>query len=323
MKGFSQRNVFLGILSCLLSFAVYGEGFRGQITSRGYTQYSDVKYGAHRSQAFDVYTRDDISNAPVIFMVHGGAWSKGDKSAESVVLNKVQRWVAAGFVFVSVNYRLVPEVTPLEQLKDLQQALVTAQNSMRQFGGSPDDFLLMGHSAGAHLVALLSSTQAEVIKKGGNSWLGSILLDSAALNVPEIMRSKHYGFYDKAFGSNPEFWLQVSPYHQIKSDLNSVLLICSNGRSKACEQADRYAEKARSYGVSASVLKSPYSHKDINVQLGLVNDYTGRVEQFMSSLGVQVQIVLMQVKTDAGNSSGTRVGPIRHLIQRINDKSAD
>lgn len=169
MKGFRQWKVFLSILSYLLSFAVYGEGSQGQLTSRGYTQYSDVKYGAHRSQAFDVYARDEILNAPVIFMVHGGGWSKGDKSAESVVRNKVQRWVAAGFVFVSVNYRLVPEVTPLEQLKDLQKALVTAQKSIRKFGGSPDDFLLMGHSAGAHLVALLSSTQAEVIKKGGGS----------------------------------------------------------------------------------------------------------------------------------------------------------
>ena len=323
MEGFSQRRVLLGFLGFLLSFSVYGEGYQSRLASKGVTLYPDVKYGAHPLQAFDIYARDGISNAPVIFMVHGGAWSKGDKSAESVVRNKVQRWVAAGFVFVSVNYRLVPEVTPLEQLQDLQQAIVSAQKSIRKFGGSSDDFLLMGHSAGAHLVALLSSTQAEVIHKGGNSWLGSIFLDSAALNVPEIMRSKHYGFYDKAFGSNPEFWLQVSPYHQIKSDLNPVLLICSNRRLKACEQADRYADKARSYGISASVLKSPYSHKDINVKLGLANDYTWRVEQFMSRLGGQVQDVLIRVKADMGKDDGAGVGPFRRLIQKVKAKRTD
>jgi arylformamidase len=88
----------------------------------------DVAYGGDSRQRFDVYVPAQAKNAPVIFMVHGGAWRTGDKAAKSVVENKVSRWVPMGFIFISANYRLLPETDPLEQARDVARAIAAAQD---------------------------------------------------------------------------------------------------------------------------------------------------------------------------------------------------
>ena len=165
----------------------------------------DVPYGKDSRQRMDVYLPQQAVGAPVIFMVHGGAWCLGDKASQSVVENKVARWVTKGFIFISTNYRLLPKTAPLQQAEDIASALVTAQGKSASWGGDPLKFILMGHSAGAHLVALLAASPTMALKLGARPWLGTILLDSAALDVVKIMEAKHAGFYDRAFGSDPAY----------------------------------------------------------------------------------------------------------------------
>lgn len=64
----------------------------------------DVPYGSDEQQRFDVYSPAQATGAPVIFLVHGGVWFLGDKTARAVVENKIARWVPRGFVVVSTNY---------------------------------------------------------------------------------------------------------------------------------------------------------------------------------------------------------------------------
>jgi arylformamidase len=54
----------------------------------------------------DVYAMPKEKNAPVMFWIHGGGWETGDKSD---VAQKPQFFVERGFVFVSINYRLLPK----------------------------------------------------------------------------------------------------------------------------------------------------------------------------------------------------------------------
>ena len=72
---------------------------------------SDVPYGKDSQQRMDIYLPQQAKGAPVIFMVHGGAWRWGDKGATAVVQHKVTRWVSEGFIFISANYRLLPRHT--------------------------------------------------------------------------------------------------------------------------------------------------------------------------------------------------------------------
>lgn len=252
----------------------------------GFREIKDIAYGSDKRQKMDVYLpASKPDKAPVIFMVHGGAWRTGDKSAGKVVSNKVARWLPRGFIFISVNYRLLPDADPLQQAQDVARALAYAQGHATDWGGDSSQFLLMGHSAGAHLVSLLGANPALAIQQGAKAWRGTIALDSAALDVPAIMQRDHYRFYDKAFGKNPDFWQQTSPLAQLQPGTTPFLLVCSSKRPDApCDQAQTFAAAIQKPG-KAQVLPEALKHGEINGELGKDNDYTRSVETFMKTLG--------------------------------------
>ena len=174
---------------------------------------------------------------------------------------------------LSVRFRSVGLQTPL-----------CAKNAA-QWGADAHQFVLMGHSAGAHLVSLLAADPTLATRQGAQPWLGTVSLDSAAYDIPQIMAAKHYRFYDKAFGSDPTYWQAASPLQQLKSQKTAFLAICSTQRpDKPCDQARDFVSQAKSLQISASLQPEPLTHKEINQQLGLNNAYTQRVETFLIGL---------------------------------------
>jgi arylformamidase len=244
----------------------------------------DVAYGADRKQRFDVYAPKGARNAPVILMVHGGAWRAGDKRSKGVVENKVARWSRAGIIVISVNYRMLPVTDPVEQARDVARALAAAQARMAEWGGDPNRVVLMGHSAGAHLVALLDANPALATRLGARAWLGAVILDSAALDIVQTMERPHAPLYDDAFGTDRIYWREASPYHHLAAGAKPMLIVCSSRRRDACLAAKRLAAKATSVGVRAEVLPVPKSHAAIDAQLGVPGAYTDGVEAFLASL---------------------------------------
>lgn len=241
----------------------------------------NVGYGADQEQRFDVYIPKAASRAPVLFMVHGGGWKRGDKAADQVVENKVAYWSAHGFIVISSNYRMLPEADPLTQARDIASAVAAAQSQAAGWGGDPAKFILMGHSAGAHLVALLSASNE---LKGPLRWLGTVALDSAAYDVEQRMQGRHMRLYDEAFGKDPAYWRSVSPYAQLTGAGQPFMAVCSSQRADACEQARRYAAKAGPLGTHIEVLEQDLSHKEINQTLGQEGAYTQAVDRFIRSL---------------------------------------
>lgn len=270
---------------------------------------ADVPYGADRRQRLDVYlpaapaapsaagpTAPRSAAAPVLLMVHGGAWSMGDKAHGRVVEEKVARWVPRGWVVVSANYRLLPAADVLQQARDVASALAFVQRSAARWGADASRVVLMGHSAGAHLAALVSTSPVHAQQAGASPWLGTVALDSAALDVPALMQARHAAFYDGVFGADPAFWRAASPAHGLSELPPGVtassqrapvpfLLVCSSLRSDgACRQADAMARRLQAHGGRAEVLPQALSHGDINARLGLEGDYTRAVEAFLASL---------------------------------------
>jgi acetyl esterase/lipase len=250
----------------------------------GITILRDVHYGDGARETFDVYAPPNAHGAPVIFMVHGGAWRFGDKSARGVVQNKVAHWVPRGVIVISVDYPMLPDTSPLQQARDVGMALAAAQRDATQWGGDPHKFVLMGHSAGAHLVALLSAEPALATSQGASPWLGTVALDSAAYNVATLMQARHLGLYDRAFGSDPAAWATVSPIAQLQTQIAPFLAVCSSRRSDSCRQAQAFAAKARGLGTRAVVLPEDLSHEEINAMLGEPSAYTTAVDGFLASL---------------------------------------
>lgn len=252
----------------------------------GVRRLADIPYGPDARQRMDVYLPPNAQGAPVLVMVHGGAWMFGSKAAASVVNAKVTHWVRdQGFILVSVDYRFVPQVDPLQQAQDVARAVATAQASAASWGGDAGRFVLMGHSAGAHLVALLSASPTIAREQGVRPWLGTVVLDSAAVDTTALMQRRHLAFYDRVFGSDPAYWRTVSPTDTLAPGTPPMLLVCSTQRRDgSCTQAKQFAARVAAISGRAELLPQDLSHGQIDAELGLPGAYTAAVDTFIRSL---------------------------------------
>ncbi len=256
-------------------------GTREAITFPGMHTLSDIAYGTHPQQRMDIYIPQGATHAPLIVMVHGGGWRIGDKRHGNVILNKGTHYLASGAIFISVNYPMLPEATPLQQADAVAHAVAFIQQHAGDWGGNPQQLVLMGHSAGGHLVGLLGADPERVIKAGGQRWAGTVALDSGAMDVPGIMQWPHLPLYDDAFGKNPAAWEAVSPLHQLTPQATPFLLVCSSQRAASCPHHQRFARQLQSLGGTATVREEALTHAAINDTLGLPGAYTQAVDDFI------------------------------------------
>ena len=220
----------------------------------------DIPYGSDIRQKFDVYIPyHKVTNAPVIFLVHGGAWMSGDKASARMVVNKVNYWGEKGFIVISTNYRLAPYVSISNQIKDVVQAINRAQALAHEWGADKKKFILMGHSSGGHLISTI--TPADVLFNPA----AFIAIDAAGFDIPAIMSKKHQKFYDIAF-YNPKEWLDVSP--QSKASPFNFLLFCSNQSRVWCEQGNNFSKAVIKNKGTAEQIIVNLNHNDINEKLG-------------------------------------------------------
>ncbi len=257
---------------------------------------ADLAYGSSRLERFDVFLprgKAYGNAAPIIVLVHGGGWCVGDKANNAVVSNKVARWQARGFMVVSVNYPMVNEGSDaLAQAHHLARAVAAIQARAGQWGGDGSKLILMGHSAGAHLVSMLHADAQIRRAYDVAPLLGVVSLDAGALDVV-LQIGQVYPFlktrYREAFGGGEEGWRQASPLHRLTGELSPWLGVCSTRRKDdPCGQARSYAAKSQGLGGKVEVVPLAMSHRAINEELGLPGDYTAQVEAFMAGLDAAV-----------------------------------
>jgi acetyl esterase/lipase len=131
-----------------------------------YRRESDLAYGAHRRERLDVYvpTARAAGPRPLVVFVHGGRWSSGSKDQ--------YRFLAAGLaergiVVVVPNYRLYPEVRMAPAAEDVARAVAWAERVAPGYGAEPGGVIVMGHSAGAQLAALVATDPRWIAAAGG------------------------------------------------------------------------------------------------------------------------------------------------------------
>src|SRR6187431_2167335 len=135
------------VLSLLAGLPLAAPGY-SQTASRTFA-YADP---AHERQVLDVYAPAGAKNLPVVFWIHGGGWVTGDKSEVKL---KPRAFTERGFVFVSTNYRLLPQVEMGTIVGDIARSIRWVHDHIAEYGGDPDRILIMGHSAGAQLAAIV------------------------------------------------------------------------------------------------------------------------------------------------------------------------
>jgi acetyl esterase/lipase len=184
-----------------------------------YKRYANIAFGPDPQQRLDVYVPENAAGPrPVVVFWHGGRWRYGDK--------RDYRFVGAalaesGYVVMVANYRHYPQVKMPGFMSDAALAVLWAAAHAAEFGGAQERLYLMGHSAGAHLAALLTLDPRYFAAAGGPAprIAGVIGLsgpyDFLPLLEPDVQ---------DMFGP-PSIYAESQPINFVRADAPPMLLV--------------------------------------------------------------------------------------------------
>jgi arylformamidase len=250
---------------------------------------SDIPYveDGHKRHVLDIYTPEGPAqkNLPVMFWIHGGGWQAGDKSDVAL---KPKVLIERGFVFVSTNYRLLPEVKMEDLIGDVAKSLGWVYQNIARYGGDPERIFVGGHSSGAQLAALICIDD-RYLKKEGVSFdvlKGCVPVDGDTYDIPRIiMTAEHrqalYGGrmftfgHRQKFGNDPEKHVDFSAVTHVANDkgIPPFLLLYFPGNPDTRAQAQRLESVLRAADVPVRAYgKSDSNHSRLNNDLGKPDD---------------------------------------------------
>lgn len=169
-------RLFLALSACLLTGCspfLYLNTFSPSEQAR---EHLDIAYGPLERQRLDVFepVSAHAQPAPVVIFYYGGAWDRGSKADYRFVGRTL---AARGFIAIVPDYRVYPEVVFPGFIDDAAAATAWAFENVPRFNGDPAQVFLMGHSAGAHIAAMLALNDAYLDARGVSptqlaGWIG-------------------------------------------------------------------------------------------------------------------------------------------------------
>lgn len=253
---------------------------------------NELSYGNHAKQTLDFYrVKGAVQRPPLVIFIHGGGWAIGDK--KSGTGDKARHFTTNGYAFASLNYRLVPDADPAGQAIDVAEAIAYLRGREQELNFDPDRIVISGHSAGAHLAALVSSDE-RYFKNAGvplSAIRGTVLLDGAGYDVATQMNSGGgpllTKLYTSAFGTDEANQKRLSPITYAASpNVGNWLIIHDASRIDAANQARNFATALGKAGETAQILPVPdSSHSKINHDVGAGDNLiTREFDAFLKSV---------------------------------------
>ncbi len=247
----------------------------------------DIPYAepANERQTLDVYAPPNAKSLPVVFWIHGGGWQGGDKLSAHA---KPKAFVDKGYVFVSTNYRLLPNVDMEAIVRDVAKSFRWVHDHIADYGGDPKRVIVTGHSAGAQLAALIC-TDDRYLKAEGLSLAsikGCIPVDGDTYDVPLMIETgaarrkalgqpnPKFGHFEK-FGSDPVKHRSFSAVNHVARDksIPPFLLLFVGDHPDTSAQAKRLTSVLEQSGISAKLFGAKDTeHSKINENLGVPDD---------------------------------------------------
>lgn len=246
--------------------------------------------------SLDIFYTDQIDlKKPIVLWVHGGAWTIGDKA--NSINDKAALFQSNDYLFISVNYRLSPlpfQLNNPDRVKypdhnnDVADAILWIYNHIAEYGGNPEKIVLLGHSAGAHLVSL-TGTNSEFLDQRGLPFSiikGVVSIDTEGYNVL-CQVGDDVDFYINAFGQDSTENLEASPIHNLQQYQSyPPFFIAKPGMAARIEKANQFIAELETISVSVTQVDgSIYSHAEINEAIGLEGEslITSPLMEFIAS----------------------------------------
>ena len=251
-------------------------GERIEWRERGTGRYASARvsgtviYGGHLRQQVDLYAPDQaLGDAPLIVYIHGGGWQIGNHKR---VDEKPGHFTAQGYVFASAGYRLLPDAPVEQQAADLGEALRALRSAAEDYGFDPGKIVLMGHSAGAHLAALLA-TDPHYAGDAFGAIRGVVLLDGAGYDVALAIATPTMEMpllYRDVFGDDPARHKALSPVtHAGGKDAPDWLALYVAERANSRAQTERLVAALAKGGARAEARAiSGTDHGRMNREIG-------------------------------------------------------
>jgi hypothetical protein len=231
---------------------------------------------------------------PIVVYVHGGGWHKGDKA--NAIADKVALFTGAGYLFASVNYRLSPNppdpayppgrVRFPDQPDDVGEAIGWIDRNAAAYGGDPRRIILIGHSAGAQIVALIATDPRYVTRWGlePRHLIATVPLDGVYDIVGQAAgprRALFYnGFATPAENAVDDAWARGSPIRFADPGDPPTLVITQAGLPPRIAASAAFTE---AFGPGRGALMTvPYDHVGINRAVGAATDPAGETDAIMT-----------------------------------------
>jgi len=235
-------------------------------------QYKQIEDVAPNLLSLDVYTDPAFTDKPVIFYVHGGGLKNGDKTNYAAYLAKSNYFVSRGYVYISINYRLSPEVVSPAHIADVADAFMFIYNNISRYGGDNHQIYIMGHSAGAYLVSLLA-TNEEYIENAG----GSLLLIKGVISLDTWTYMSVQSWQESELSKDPLERFEAIPANHVSAGkgIPPFLIFYRDGRKDAAVQADQlgFIDLIDDNQIAAAaILCEDDSHLLVNQEIGTIGD---------------------------------------------------
>ena len=227
----------------------------------------DVSYydGADRDKVkhnLDLYLPKGLKDYPVLFFVHGGAWVTGDKDQFGVYAAFAGAFAKLGIGVVVTNYRLSPAIAHPEHVKDVARSFAWTTKNIAKHGGNKDRIFLCGHSAGAHLVALLA-TDASYLKT--HDLTSKAIRGVLPISGPFVLSP---GFMPRVFGDDKKAAPAAAPIAHVRKELPPFLIVFADKDFVGCDKrpAEAFCKALKGKGNVAETLEIK-NHNHITVMM--------------------------------------------------------
>ena len=257
--------------------------------------------------------------APLVVFVHGGTWMHGGKYAGTA--GQARAFRSAGFAYATVNYRLRRYAPPDGAAQDIARAIAFLRAEASGCGVDPDRIVLMGHSAGGHLAALVALDPGYLAGAGVPAGVvrAVVLLDAYGLDIPRHVRESGDPVYARVFGDDPGGWRALSPVtYAGPGRPPPVILHVDAHNPETPGQARVLAEALRAAGGEAVIHSAEgESHNSLNYGFGAHGDETTRrtldflAAHVTQGTGLSGRRAAALIPATAADSAGTHEGHTR------------